>query len=289
MRLARWQQQEDPNAEKPPAWGFVEGEAVWPVAADAPDLVTALARGPAGLSALRAGAGAPIELASVRLLAPVTRPGKLICVGLNYYEHARESGLPVPAEPLLFMKSPGSIVGPHDPIVLPPESSQVDWEAELAVVIGSATGPVRPSEALACVGGYLVANDVSARDLQARDGQWIRAKSYRLFCPLGPWLTTADEGGDGSGRRITLDVNGVRKQDGTTSDLVADVAHIISYVSAITDLEPGDLVLTGTPAGTGIGMRPPQFLAAGDVVEVAIEGLGVLSNPVITSERSLAA
>jgi 2-keto-4-pentenoate hydratase/2-oxohepta-3-ene-1,7-dioic acid hydratase in catechol pathway len=277
MKLARFSHQGSTT------WGFVEAASVLPVPADAPDLVGALTDGL--LAELRARTGSPLSLSAVHLLAPIARPGQVICVGLNYFAHARESGLQVPAEPLLFMKSPGSITGPHEAIVLPAASTQVDWEAELAVVIGTATGPVDEAAALQHVGGYLVANDVSARDLQSADGQWVRAKSYRTFCPLGPWLTTADEIGDGSGRRITLAVNGVRKQDSNTSDLVADVARIVSYVSRVTDLEPGDVLLTGTPSGTGIGQQPPEFLADGDRVEVEIEGLGRLSNPVVNAEK----
>jgi 2,4-diketo-3-deoxy-L-fuconate hydrolase len=281
MKLARFAHKSSPND---PQWGFVEDGSLHPAPADAPALVDAVTAGPSALAGLRERAGAQVALADVRLLAPVTAPGQVICVGLNYFAHARETGQQVPLEPLLFVKFPASITGPNDPIALPAASQQVDWEAELAVMIGSAvSGPVDEADALRYIGGFLIANDVSARDLQSRDGQWVRAKSYRTFCPLGPWLTTADEVGDGSGRRITLAVNGVTKQDSNTSDLVANVARIISYVSAVTDLAPGDLLLTGTPAGTGIGLKPQQFLQAGDVVDVSIEGLGSLSNPVITA------
>ena len=174
-------------------WGFVEEPDIWLVPAGSPSLVAALASGPAALSLLRASSSSQRKLSDVRLLAPIENPSKLICVGLNYGEHARESGLAVPKEPMVFAKFPSSIVGPHDDIVLPTQSSQVDWEAELAIVIGRRAEHVEEDAALDYVGGYLVANDVSARDIQAGESQWVRAKSFTSFCPLGPWVTTIDE------------------------------------------------------------------------------------------------
>jgi 2-keto-4-pentenoate hydratase/2-oxohepta-3-ene-1,7-dioic acid hydratase in catechol pathway len=273
MRLARFLDSATPH------WGFVEDDRIHPVAPGSPSLVDALAGGAVG--ELRAAAGAPRPLDQVRLLAPIERPGKIVCVGLNYRAHAEESGLALPAEPLLFMKYPNAVTGPRDEIVLPPESDQVDWEVELALVIGARVERVDRTRALAAVAGFAVANDISARDLQASDGQWIRAKSFRTFCPLGPWITTADEVGDGSGLDISLSVNGVVKQHSNTSDLIADVAAIVRHASNVGALEPGDIVLTGTPAGTGVGQRPPEFLAAGDVVTARVEGLGELVNRVV--------
>ena len=273
MRLGRYV---SPTTEH---WGFVADGAIRPAPVDAPPLLAALTGG--DLDQLRTRAGAPLPLDTVRLTAPIPRPGKLVCVGLNYRAHALESGLPVPTEPLLFLKYPESVTGPRDPIELPPESRQVDWEVELAVVIGRPIERVSRAAALGAVVAFAVANDVSARDLQARDGQWVRAKSFRSFCPFGPWLTTADEVGDGSGLDITLAVNGVVKQHSTTSDLIADVARVVQYASDVAPLHPGDVILTGTPAGTGIGRQPAEFLVPGDVVEARISGLGELVNPVI--------
>ena len=266
-------------------WGFVEEPDIWLVPAGSPSLVAALASGPAALSLLRASSSSQRKLSDVRLLAPIENPSKLICVGLNYGEHARESGLAVPKEPMVFAKFPSSIVGPFDDIVLPTQSTQVDWEAELAIVIGRRAEHVEEDAALDYVGGYLVANDVSARDIQAGESQWVRAKSFTSFCPLGPWVTTIDEVGDASGLQVQLTVNGVMKQDGNTSDLVADVRRIVSFCSRISALEVGDIILTGTPAGTGVGMKPQQFLAEGDHVHTSIQGLGSLSNRVVGATR----
>jgi 2-keto-4-pentenoate hydratase/2-oxohepta-3-ene-1,7-dioic acid hydratase in catechol pathway len=237
------------------------------------------------LESLLEASAAPVPLVDVRLLSPVLNPSKIVCIGLNYGEHARESGLALPEEPLVFAKFPSSITGPNDVILLPPEATKVDWEAELAVVIARPASQVSESEALDFVGGYLVANDVSARDIQARDGQWVRAKSFTSFCPLGPWITTVDEVGDASGLAIQLTVNGEMRQNGTTSDLVADVRRIVSLCSRISTLEAGDVILTGTPAGTGIGMTPQQFLSEGDHVKTSIESLGELSNRVVRATR----
>ncbi len=269
------------------AWGFVEGEDVRPVPVGSPSLVDALTAG--GLSALgdlRAEAGGAIPLANVRLRAPIERPGMVLCVGLNYREHVIESGAVMPEAPLLFAKYPTAVSGPYDPIVLPPAVSQVDWEAELAVVIGTRAFEVEEGDALDHVAGYMVANDVSARDAQAADGQWVRAKSYTTFCPLGPWLTTVEEVGDGSGLDVTLRVNDQIMQHGNTADLVADVRRIVSYASKVAALEPGWVLLTGTPAGTGIGMTPPTFLSEGDVVHTSIAGLGSLTNRVVAKRAA---
>ena len=298
MRLARvnygtdttWGFVEDASissgSSQPPASGWNQPDAsVWLVQPGSPSLAAALAEGPAALSLLRASANKSVQLAHVRLLAPIESPSKIICIGLNYGEHARESGLALPKEPMVFAKFPSSIVGPYDDIILPTQSSQVDWEAELAVVISRRAEHVEEDEALDYVGGYLVANDVSARDIQAGESQWVRAKSFTSFCPIGPWVTTRDEVGDASGLQVQLKVNGVMKQDGNTSDLVADVRKIVSFCSRISALEIGDIILTGTPAGTGIGMKPQQFLGDGDHMRTLIQGLGSLSNLVVAATR----
>jgi len=220
-------------------------------------------------------------IADATLLAPV-EPSKIVCIGLNYMDHIRESGLDVPRVPLVFAKFPSSLAGPTDPIRIPPElTERVDWEVELAVVIGRRARDVAPEEALDHVFGYTVANDVSARDLQFSDGQWVRAKSLDTFCPVGPVVVTADEVADPQALRLTTRVNGELVQDATTDLMVFDVASLISFCSRSFTLEPGDLLLTGTPWGCGEFMEPKRSLAAGDVVECAIEGIGVLRNPVL--------
>lgn len=279
MRLARLAIDNDE------AWGFVEGEDVWTAPNDGPDLLSALAAGPSGLSAVRDRCLQALPLSSVTLLPPIHRPSKVVCVGLNYGDHARESGMKVPDQPLVFLKFPSSITGPYDVIELPTVAKQVDWEAELAVVVGRRATQVSPEDALDSVAGYMVANDVSARDIQAADGQWVRAKSFASFCPIGPWVTTKDEVGDGSGLAVQLSVNGVLKQDGNTSDLVSDVRRLVSFVSHVAPLEVGDIILTGTPAGTGVGMSPQEFLAVGDEVVTTISGLGSLINHVVEGTR----
>jgi 2-keto-4-pentenoate hydratase/2-oxohepta-3-ene-1,7-dioic acid hydratase in catechol pathway len=212
-----------------------------------------------------------IPLADVTLLAPVIPRSKIVCVGRNYRDHAAEFGNEVPAEPLLFLKPNTSVIGPDDSIVRPPQSKQVDFEGELAAVIGKVTKNVPAERALEHVFGYTIANDVTARDLQRSDGQWARAKGFDTFCPLGPAIETEfDLDGEGT---LTTRVNGEVKQAAPLSDMVHSVADIIAYASAAFTLLPGDVVLTGTPAGVGP-------IAAGDVVEVEITGLGILRNPI---------
>jgi 2-keto-4-pentenoate hydratase/2-oxohepta-3-ene-1,7-dioic acid hydratase in catechol pathway len=207
----------------------------------------------------------------VRLLAPVIPRSKIVGVGRNYAEHAAELGNAVPPAPLLFLKPNTSVIGPDDPIVLPDWSEQVDHEAELAVVIGKVTRNVRPDEALSRVFGFTVANDVTARDVQRADSQWTRAKGFDSSCPLGPWIVP---GLDVDDLAVLARVNGEVRQDGRTSQMVFDVAYLVSYVSEVFTLLPGDVILTGTPAGVGP-------LEERDVVEVEVEGIGVLRNPVI--------
>ncbi len=211
-------------------------------------------------------------LADVRLLAPIL-PSKVVCVGRNYVEHAQELGNDVPKEPLIFLKPSSSIIGQHDAIRLPPQSRQVEHEAELAVVIG-ATGARRVdrAEAMKAVFGYTVANDVTARDLQRSDGQWTRAKGFDSFCPLGPWITTDLDVAD---LEVRCEVNEEVRQLGRTKDMVFDVATLISYVSHVMTLLPGDVILTGTPAGV-------SPIVAGDTCAVSVEGIGVLENRVVT-------
>jgi len=210
----------------------------------------------------------------------IDAPRKIVCVGLNYRDHAAEGGRDAPLEPLLFAKLPTALIGPGEPIVLPPEDDHVDSEAELAVVIGRAGRRIAREAALEHVAGYTVANDVSARTLQRTDGQWLRAKSFDTFCPLLPVLVGVDELGDGSGLRVTQRLNGETLQDASTDDFLFDVPTVIAHASAAFTLEPGDLILTGTPSGVGVYRDPPVSMRDGDTVVIKVERVGTLTNPV---------
>jgi len=229
---------------------------------------------------LAASASPAYALEAVRLCAPIPRPGKIVAIGLNYRDHSLEQGVAPPSAPLFFAKFPTSVTGPHDPIVLPAGDPQVDYEAELAVIIGRRAKSVAEAEAMEYVGGYTVLNDVSARKWQFADKQWVRGKSCDTFCPIGPWLTTRDEVPDPHLLDITAHVNGVTLQDSNTSKLIFRIPQLIAYISASITLEPGDIIATGTPEGVGVFRKPPIFLKAGDIVEVEIAGLGRLRNPV---------
>jgi 2-keto-4-pentenoate hydratase/2-oxohepta-3-ene-1,7-dioic acid hydratase in catechol pathway len=211
----------------------------------------------------------------------IPRPGKIVCVGLNYRDHAAEGGQDLPKAPLLFAKWPNTLIGDGDPVVLPPESTQVDYEAELGVVIGTKAKRVSERDALDHVEGYICVNDVSARDLQFADGQWTRGKSPDSFCPVGPRLVPRDEIADPQALAIRCIVNGEALQDSSTAQMIFSVAEIIAYTSQIITLEPGDLIATGTPAGVGVFRDPKVLLKDGDEVSVEIEGLGTLTNPFI--------
>lgn len=219
----------------------------------------------------------------VRLLAPVPRPGKIICVGRNYAEHAAEHAAEVPQEPLIFAKFANAVIGPEQPIVLPTISKKVDYEAELALVIGRRGRRIPVEQAYDYIAGYMAFNDISARDLQFKDGQWVRAKSCDTFAPTGPWLVTRDEIPDPHGLAIELKLNGSTMQSDNTSNMVFKVHQLVSFVSQGITLEPGDIISTGTPAGVGAFRREPVFLAPGDIVEVIIEKIGTLRN-YVTSE-----
>jgi 2,4-diketo-3-deoxy-L-fuconate hydrolase len=213
---------------------------------------------------------------SERWGAPVARPGKVVCIGLNYRDHARESGTELPAEPVLFLKAPNAVVGPYDAVRIPRGSKKTDYEVELGVVIGR---PARylasKGEALAHVAGYTISHDVSERELQLeRGGQWTKGKSADTFNPLGPFLATPDEVPDPQALGLTLDVNGERRQRGNTRDMAFGVEHLVWYVSQFMALEGGDVLSTGTPAGVGLGLKPPRFLAPGDICDLEIDGLG---------------
>lgn len=214
--------------------------------------------------------------ADARWGAPVARPGKVLCIGLNYRDHAKESGMPVPSEPILFMKGPNCVVGPYDDLVIPRGSRKTDWEVELGVVIGKDARYLESADAAAeHIAGYCVSHDVSEREFQLeRGGQWTKGKSADTFNPLGPCLVTPDEAGNVKKLALTLSVNGMRRQTGNTETMVFDVFFLVHYVSQFMTLEAGDLISTGTPPGVGMGLKPPVFLKPGDLVELAVEGLG---------------
>src|SRR5688572_16587264 len=221
-----------------------------------------------------------LQPGDVTLKAPVLNPEKLIGIGLNYRDHAEESKIPIPKAPLIFGMYANAIVGPEAPIIIPPATRQVDYEAELGVVIGSRAYRVNPEEALAFVAGYTIVHDVSARDLQFGDKQWTRGKSIDTFAPMGPCLVTRSELGSGDGLGIELRLNGQTLQKSNTRNLIFKVPELVSHISQTMTLEPGDVISTGTPSGVGYVRNPPIFLKAGDSVEIEIEGIGVLRNPV---------
>ena len=240
-----------------------------------------------------------VDNRELRLGVPIANIGKVVCIGLNYVDHAKETGSPIPSEPIMFMKPTSSLNGPNDEVVLPrsitlsqtgnenensfKESEKSDWEVELGVVIGEEARSVSVSSALKYVAGYTVVNDVSEREYQmnAAGGQWIRGKGCDTFCPVGPWLVTKDEINDPQNIDVWLDVNGERVQSGNTNTMIFDVKTIVSYVSHFMTLEPGDLIATGTPPGVGMGMKPPKFLKPGDEMKVGINGLGVQTQSVV--------
>jgi 2-keto-4-pentenoate hydratase/2-oxohepta-3-ene-1,7-dioic acid hydratase in catechol pathway len=211
---------------------------------------------------------------------PIGRPSKIVCVGLNYRDHAAESAQAVPKQPLLFAKWTSSLIGPGEPIRLPDFTREVDYEAELGVVIGSSVTNVSPENALDAVAGYICVNDVSARDIQFLDGQWTRGKSFDTFCPVGPQLVPADEIPDPQALRVRCLVNGDVLQDDSTASMIFSVRDVIAFASRSMQLEPGDLIATGTPSGVQLGREEPHWLQDGDVVTVEIEGVGTLTNPV---------
>lgn len=232
-----------------------------------------------GASLAGLGAVTPDDLPRVagnpRLGPPVAGVGKMVCIGLNYYDHAAEMAMEIPTEPVVFIKATSAITGPNDPVIMPRGSTKTDWECELGVVIGKAAKYVDEADALGHVAGYLLVNEVSEREWQLeRGGTWDKGKSCDTFAPLGPWLVTPNEVGDVQNLALSLQVNGAQMQAGNTSDMIFPVAMIISYLSQIMTLHPGDIISTGTPAGVGVGMKPQRFLKAGDVVELSIETLG---------------
>ena len=220
-------------------------------------------------------AGLPLVDPSERLGPPLAAIGKFICIGLNYRDHAEEAGMPIPAEPIIFMKATSAVIGPDDDVLLPPTSAKSDWEVELGVVIGRECRYVAKDRAMDHVAGLCVVNDLSEREYQLeRGGQWDKGKGCDTFGPTGPWLVTLDEIADVSNLDLWLEINGRRMQTGNTQSLIFDVPHLVHYVSQFMSLQPGDVISTGTPPGVGMGMKPPVFLQPGDEIRLGIEGLG---------------
>lgn len=228
---------------------------------------------------------ANVDPASWRLAPPVLAPRSIICIGRNYLDHIREGGSPVPPEPILFAKYANTLVGHEEPVICHRITSQLDYEGELAIVIGRRATRVSREEAMTYVAGYTVLNDISARDLQLGDVQWIRGKSLDTFAPLGPIVVSSDEIEDWRQLRITTTVNGEVRQDATCADMIFGIPELIEFITEGMTLEPGDIVATGTPAGTGIGFDPPKWLVPGDSVEVTIGGIGTLRSPVVEDRR----
>ena len=278
MKLLRWG---SPGQERP---GLLdETGTIRDLSGLVPDISGAVL-GDAGLAMLRGidPQGLPMVPGNTRLGPCVAGTGKFICIGLNYADHAAESGMAVPAEPIIFMKATSAICGPNDPILIPRGSQKTDWEVELAVVIGTRAKYVAPDDALSHVAGYAVTNDVSERAFQLeRVGQWTKGKSCDNFGQIGPWLVTRDAVADPQDLSMWLTVNGETMQDGSTRTMVYGVAHLISYLSQFMTLHPGDVISTGTPPGVGMGRKPPRYLRAGDVVELGIAGLGSQRQEVI--------
>ncbi len=225
--------------------------------------------------------GILFSLREVRLRPPIPNPAKVICLGLNYRDHAEESGAPVPEVPELFAKYANALIGPGEPIRIPRVSTQVDYEAELAVVIGRGGRYIPEAEAYEYVAGYTAFNDVSARDFQFRGRQWMPGKIFDGFAPMGPWLVTRDEVPDPHSLEISLEIGGERLQHSNTAHMIFKIPQVIAYISQILTLEPGDIIATGTPAGVGFARKPPRFLSPGDLVRITIDRIGTLENPVV--------
>jgi 2-keto-4-pentenoate hydratase/2-oxohepta-3-ene-1,7-dioic acid hydratase in catechol pathway len=244
-----------------------------------PKRYSLLASANAALSASSAPVNAlTVEAASLAWLAPVIAPEKIICIGLNYRDHAAESGMKIPTEPVFFNKFNNALTGAGGPVVIPSNSTQVDYEAELAVILRSRVKRVSPEDAMGCVAGYTILHDVSARDWQFRTGQWISGKTFDTFAPCGPWMVTPDEISDPHDLSVRLTLNGKVMQDSSTSNLIFRIPELISYLSHIFTLEAGDIISTGTPPGVGFARKPPVFLAPGDIVEISVSGIGVMKH-----------
>jgi acylpyruvate hydrolase len=256
--------------------GILAGDTISPIAGVGPDARAVLAADPGTLER-----GAEHSIADVRLRAPLPAPGKIICVGLNYRDHCREQGIEAPAYPMLFAKFANAVSHPGDSVTRPRATEKLDLECELAVVIGRRASRVGREEAMDAVFGFTIVNDVTMRDLQREDRQWLRAKGSDGFAPMGPTLVTRGEVGDGRGLRLRSSVNGGAWQDSTTDEMIFDVPTLVAFASRTITLLPGDIIATGTPAGVGHFQDPPRYLRGGDVMRCEIDGIGVLENPVV--------
>jgi 2-keto-4-pentenoate hydratase/2-oxohepta-3-ene-1,7-dioic acid hydratase in catechol pathway len=263
-----------------PSLGVLKGDSIAPISLGLNDLLRRASE--RSLAGLESGPRS-FPLREIRLLAPIQCPGKLVCVGRNYAEHARERGGEVPTQPIFFLKSNNTICAPGDAIVIPPVTSHVDYEAEMAVVIGKGGKNIPEGNAYEHVAGYMCMNDVSARDLQNADKQWFRGKSCDTFAPIGPWIVTQDEIPDPHKLRISLTLNGETMQDSNTGNMIFSIPFLVSYLSRTLTWEAGDILSTGTPEGVGGARTPPVFMKPGDSVSVTVEKIGTLTNPIATA------
>jgi 2-keto-4-pentenoate hydratase/2-oxohepta-3-ene-1,7-dioic acid hydratase in catechol pathway len=269
--------------------GLLEAEQVYPLQPlGYRDTESFIAAGPEAWSTARASLkkSTPVPLADVQLLAPVLRPPRIFCVGLNYQDHAAESKMVVQPVPTIFMKLPSAITGPNSEIALPANSTQPDYEAELAVVIGRRAANVTRENWRECVFGYTILNDVSARDVQLATSQWTLGKSFPTFCPIGPWIVAADELTDPHSLDIRLTIDGETLQQANTRDFIFDIPAVLGYISAIAPLEPGDIVSTGTPQGVGLGRKPQRWLRPDEEVAIEISGIGRLVNRTVAAHSA---
>jgi 2-keto-4-pentenoate hydratase/2-oxohepta-3-ene-1,7-dioic acid hydratase in catechol pathway len=262
----------------PPRPGVVEGDSVR-VLEHFPDMLAAIAAGVDGVR--KSPKGAPVPLNRVKLHAPIPRPPKVICIGLNYRDHAIESNMPIPEIPVVFNKFPNTVIGPGESVVIPSNTGKPDFEAELAFVMGRCPRHVAKEDALKFVFGYTIVNDVSARDFQLQTSQWLVGKTFPTFCPMGPWIVTADDIADPHRLRIGLRIDGETVQDSNTKELIFGIPELVAHLASIIDFEPGDIVSTGTPPGVGMGRKPPRWLKPGETMTVFIEGIGELTNPCV--------
>jgi len=268
MRLVTFQVE----AGSTPQAGVISGSQVIGLGKDMPSVIA--------VGTLPATAGPAYDLAAVKLLAPIPRPPKFICVGMNYRDHAREAGVDIPSIPTIFSKFSNVVIGPGAPIVLPKNSTRPDYEAEFAFVIGPGGRHIPAARAMDHVFGYTIVNDVSARDHQTTTSQWLISKSFDTFAPMGPWIVTRDEIADPHELDLTLEIGGQVLQRSNTRELVFGVPALVEYISSVVTLEPGDIVATGTPAGVGFARKPPRYLRPGEEVVIRIQGIGELRNPV---------
>lgn len=262
----------------PPRPGVVEGDNVR-VLEHFPDALAAIAAGVDGVR--KSSKGVPVPLSKVKLLAPIPRPPKVICIGLNYRDHAIESNMPIPTIPVVFNKFSNTVIAPGENVVIPSNTEKPDFEAELAFVMGNCPRHVSKEDAMKFVFGYTIVNDVSARDFQLQTSQWLVGKTFPTFCPMGPWIVTADEIADPHNLRIGLRIDGETVQDSSTKELIFGIPELIAHLASIIDFEPGDVVSTGTPPGVGMGRKPPRWLKPGETMTVFIEGIGELTNPCV--------